>query len=117
MTFTREDVLNAARMVVAEKGENYIYERQLCRYADKNGKPSCFVGHVVYILDPEAFAQLAKHEDEYGTESVKFLMGDDDYLPVRFWSHQAAEFLSVVQDRQDGRATYGEALAYAEDRA
>lgn len=116
MTFTRQDVLEAARMVVADKGEGYVYEKFSCSYAD-NGEPSCFVGHVVYILDKEAFARLAKVEEELGTESVKYLMGGDDYLPVGFWTTAASDFLAIVQDQQDGRETYGYALATAEDKA
>lgn len=117
MTFTREDVLYAAREALAEKGEDYIYLKRECVYAE-DGVPSCFVGHVVYILDPEAFAQLAEREDEYGTESVKFLMGsDDDYLPLYFWTADAADLLAIVQDGQDRRKTWGDALAYAEDQA
>lgn len=120
MTFTREDVLKAARKVVEDVGPDYIYpgpdEGEPCLYA-VNGAPSCLVGHVIALLDPEEFKRLAAVEKDLGTEAANFLHHQDRYLPHYFWTDEAAEFMQVVQNHQDARKTWGTSLAIAEDEA
>lgn len=105
------------------KGEDYFYpvDEDACLYAI-DGKPSCIVGYAINILDPDAFANLASVEEEYGTENAESLTdaplgGKVRYLPGDFWDDDAAYFASVVQSNQDRGIQWGLALAYGEDRA
>lgn len=139
MTFTRQDVLEAARKIVAEKGPDYVYPRNSINggggygtntgpvYAE-DGKPSCLVGHVVHALDPEAFAHLASVEEAYGTEAAESLTyhgfdsdAEDEsnyhYLPEDFWDVEAETLMNSAQTSQDVGNPWGVALAQAEDEA
>ena len=146
MTLTRQDVLDAARKIVAEKGPDYVYPRNSVTgtgyngggyggangpvYAE-DGKPSCLVGHVIHALDPEAFAHLAAVEEVYGTESADNLTyqafnsgnrneGDGEsyhYLPWDFWDAEAEVLMNQAQTYQDVGKAWGDALAQAEDEA
>lgn len=138
MTFTYQDVLDAARKVVAEKGADYVYPRNMggAGYGQgvPKGKgpvyaegeiPSCLVGHVIYALDPEAFANLAAVEAELGTVSAEDLtLGvcydaeeDDEYgyLPSDFWDVEAEALMNTAQNYQDRGKPWGDSLALAED--
>ena len=141
MTFTRQDVLDAARKIVAEKGPDYVYPRNSVTgtgyngsgYGGANGpvyaeggKPSCLVGHVVHALDPEVFAHLAAVEEVRGTESADNLtyygfsseMEDEGnywYVPEDFWNEEAQQLMNQAQHYQDAGTPWGDALARAED--
>lgn len=121
--FTKEQALEALRKAVKLKGEDYVYPEEekfmsSCRYATDEGKPSCIVGHVVNILDPEAFAHLAAVEAEQGTTAAEDLTHsgyDDSYLPVDFWDRDTARVLGIAQAQQDIGSKWGDALGTAED--
>lgn len=125
VTHSDEEVMAALRKAVELKGEDYTYPDNemadgTCRYATAESTPSCIVGHVVHILDPEAFAQLARVEGEHGTDAASSLAwrpidGGEGYLAPGFWSDRAAGFLQAAQNMQDGGFTWGDALAHAED--
>lgn len=120
MTFTLEDVLNATRAVVAEKGEDYVYSNSVaeggngsCVYANEDGTPSCLVGHVIHRLDPEVFKRLAKDEAESGSQVALDLI-PAGYIPEGFWEESAEHAMQEVQIHQDIGRTWGEALKTAE---
>lgn len=131
MTFTYEDVIEAAREVVAEKGASYSYEYPLveyedeetgephmmespeCLYAAPDGAPSCIVGHVVAKLDAEAFEQLKRAEIRYGAE-VAGKLTKLEYLPEDFWDVEAETAMAYAQAKQDSGRPWGEALDAAE---
>lgn len=119
MTFTLEDVLNAAREVVAEKGADYVYPNSIvgggdgvCVYAGEDSAPSCLVGHVIYRLDPEAFLQVAEIEATEGTTAAGGLE-EDGYLPEGFWDEEAQEAMVAAQASQDNGWPWGYALKEA----
>lgn len=115
MTFTLEDVLNAAREVVAEKGEDYVYpgaSMGACVYSEADDTPSCLVGHVIYRLDPEAFLQVAEIEATEGTTAAGGLE-EDGYLPEGFWDEEAQEAMVAAQASQDNGWPWGYALKEA----
>lgn len=112
MTFITDEQLNAAiEEVVAEKGENFIYAKATCSYAE-DGQPSCIVGHVFAKVDPDLFAAVAAFE---ATREDSFAVFDaphqlDEMFEARF-SPEAMRALATAQARQDIRMSWGEALA------
>lgn len=137
MTFTRQEVLDAANKAIAEKGADYVYPRASTAgngYGSKDGpvyaegdSPSCLVGHVIYALDPEAFAHLAAVEARNGSEAADQLTwfhygehGEEatyGYLPEDFWDSEAEALMTLAQSHQDHGIPWGDALARAEDEA
>lgn len=115
--FTLDQVLDAAREAVNEKGSEYIYPGagSACFYATYNEKPSCIVGHVIFKLDPEAFATIATAEREGGESKAATDLEYSDWLPDNFWTADAATAMQYAQVAQDEGATWGDALAAAED--
>lgn len=120
--FTKEQALEALRKAVKLKGEDYVYPEEekfmgSCRYANDEGSPSCIVGHVVYILDPEAFKHLAAVEAEQETTAVEDLTiaYEGSYLPEDFWDRATARVLQEAQSKQDTGSKWGDALGAAED--
>lgn len=114
--FSLDDVLEAARAIVSEKGESYIYPRVRgrCLYADGEGGPSCLVGHVINRLDPQAFDKVAQCERDRETRTATNLISSE-FLDSDFWTHDAEWAMHIIQLRQDEGAPWGEALACAED--
>lgn len=113
--FSLEQVLQAAREVVEEKGEDYVYEYPDCKYA-VNGTPACIVGHVVNRLDPAVFEFLATKEETESTGSeIVTSLTSRGWLDRNFWSHDAQVAMSVAQSCQDVGETWSAALAAAED--
>lgn len=120
--FTTEQALEALRKAVELKGSDYVYPpgekdspHGSCMYAH-NGSPSCIVGHLVNILDPEIFARLAAAEEQGGPHGAEELTNPDvNYLPEDFWSPSTARVLGFAQYAQDRGELWGTALATAED--
>lgn len=106
-----DEALAALEAVVAEGGEDYVYPDEekdhdgMCRYVRKDGTPSCIVGHVVTLLDPELLPLLATKEG-----AAALSLGFPDKL---HFTNQAAQVLDAAQQEQDNGKTWGEALAYA----
>lgn len=115
--FTLDQVLEAARAVVDEVGNDYVYDSQPCRYAGPDGAPSCLVGHVINRLDPEAFAMLTQYEHSGGINSTPaaLLAGHSGWLPRGFWTAEAANAMQYAQWSQDLRQPWGLALFEAEN--
>ena len=105
-----DDTLGLLREVIAEKGEDYVYDspiepRSRCLYVH-DGQPGCIVGHVLHRAGV----------------SVEGLAGVEDWTPLDHevvpqfcgWAAEPAlELLAAVQVEQDAGATWGEALRRA----
>lgn len=106
---TYEQTLALLREVIAEKGEDFVYEPfvdedgfSMCRYVDR-GQPSCLVGHVLYRAGI-SLTELVGVEDTTPTSGG----------PWEEWgTARAIDLLSAVQEKQDGHVAWGEALARA----
>lgn len=98
---------------VAEKGEDYIYDRYemgSCAYF-VGGKPACIVGHVFHYkgMTAEQFKRLADEDGYPNTARVRVLaetgLIDTDDSTLRL--------LDLVQLAQDDGNTWGVSLAEA----
>ncbi|WMI33977.1 hypothetical protein SEA_ERENYEAGER_107 [Microbacterium phage Erenyeager] len=117
-TFTDEQVTEAIERVVADRGEDYVYDNgrnkkweQGCFYASKDGEsPSCVVGFVVNALNPEAFRKIVEVEIGGGAsfDVQDALAYTDGELNI---STEARRALQKAQDEQDGGKPWGDALA------
>lgn len=126
--FTFEQVLEATRAIVDERGHDFIYQQVVryheplgreipqCVYADDEGQPSCLVGHVIHRLDPEAFETLARRERSEGGDIADSLRLRG-HLPQDFWTDDAEAAMVYAQDVQDSGDTWSEALHAAENLA
>jgi hypothetical protein len=114
--FTLEQVLQATREVVEEKGDGYIYsdEHADCKYA-VDGMPACIVGHVVNRLDPAQFEFLAAKEEESHSSEIVCLLESRGWLDQNFWSSDAERAMGFAQAKQDVGETWSTALAAAEN--
>lgn len=119
---TAQTVLDTLRSVV-EGREDYKYRatNAQCSYS-LNGEPRCIVGHVISILDPEAFEAFAQQEAESGTSwpirlsSLEYAAGDDT-LTLTWGDEDNINILVAAQSRQDTGSTWGEAVKAAEELA
>lgn len=108
LTYTR--TLQLLREVIAEKGEDFVYEPfvdedgfSMCRYVVQ-GQPSCLVGHVLHRAGI-SLTELAGVEDTTPNSSDG---------PWEDWGTAAAlDLLAEVQEKQDQGVAWGEALALA----
>lgn len=119
MTYTNEQINEAIKAALAEKGEDYVYERvgegakQGCYYA-VDGAPSCLVGNVLNRLDPEMFAQVIEYETDTPEYQDTGFEDVAEYLRLPFHEDQVAA-LKDAQVKQDQGKTWGEAAQkYAE---
>lgn len=105
MSYTNQEINEALKKALAEKGEDYVYplsekHDRGCMYATDEGAPSCIVGHVLHTLDPELFAGVAKWERMKST--LDTAMGDvvrrfhPDLHPDQV---KALSYAQVAQDR------------------
>lgn len=101
MTFTYDETLRAARAVVEEFGEDYVYlrtDRVFCFYI-YNSKPSCIVAQVVSRMLPSAEFKEGK---------------DPRHQPwTHLFSAKAIVFLGCAQAKQDNEETWSAAVNYA----
>jgi hypothetical protein len=97
------DALNALRKVVAERGEDFVYEGS-CVYQFE-GQPACIVGHVLAHLLPEWWRS---------TEIVKQNLSAFQLSQCGLATADAADALEAAQVAQDTGLTWGEALEAAE---
>lgn len=112
MTFTYEDVMEAARKVVAEKGGEYLYResRVRCKYAEPDGSPSCLVGHVIEKLDPQVFERLAGREEMHGNSEAAGALVQLGWLEPDFWTDEAEAAMDRIQYAQDCGEPWGAAV-------
>jgi len=112
MKLTREAVTAAIEKVVAEKGADYVYDREHggCTYSEQTPEgvvPSCIVGHVIAKMDPELFQRVAEYESETGGF---WWTGVDIRIPGIEQDSAVKYALREAQDAQDDGDTWGEAL-------
>ena len=130
---TRDDALRLLGEVVAEAGEDFVYEPhdgvgEVCTYTTPDGDASCGVGRVI--------AKVSKEHMDYLHEYEWTHLGDDSDLgefepwaeTVAAWglpcvfedaglSHlftgEAYRVLAAFQHQQDHQTPYGEALLFS----
>lgn len=128
MTFTTDAVTEALHKIVAEKGADYVYPgaRGTCMYSERDGSPSCIVGHVVAVLEPEAFEKIVEIEAAEGESTdARALLGgwgvDYDWETGDYrmktpalveYDNEVSNALELAQRAQDGGLTWGEAQEY-----
>lgn len=105
---TLPEAIRIAKEVVAEKGSDYVYMTPDGVQAGVNGPgcvnwnhktnaPSCLIGHILH---------------RHGISGMTLL--DKNKAAVRsfgqYLENDAAEFLNILQERQDNGGTWGDAL-------
>lgn len=130
MSITYEDAARALDEAVKEKGADYLYEPpsgDVCSYSDREGNPSCIVGHVIAKLNPEAFQKIAENEwytlydDEEDTYPI-VKEANVRHIELTFgvelgFTDKAENLLLLAQDRQDRGIHWGEAVQIAKQMA
>lgn len=130
---TAETVTTALDELIAERGEDFTYERaeivypsgyvdKVYAYSNSDGTPSCIVGCVLAKVEPEAFQKL--HNLEWSSDPGGFTATGsvysiaDDYLSAELPELRDAEThglsplglaLRAAQSVQDGGAPWSEA--------
>lgn len=115
MTYTNAQINAALKKALADRGEDYVYPESEkhkggCMYATEDGAPSCIVGYVLHVLDPEKFAEVATWERKKGTGDTAV---DDAWrdLDLDFQLDQV-EALRMAQVKQDRGDTWGTAAVF-----
>jgi hypothetical protein len=107
---TLEKAIELAKQAVADRGEDYVYEKpedvEVCQYVHDDG-PGCIVG---YILN-KAGASLEELHDHEGTWASA-LTDRLEVTGVLTASYEANVFLDAIQGKQDNGKNWGQALAY-----
>jgi len=104
---TEEQVTEAMRQVIEEKGADYVYPEeeklihgggQMCRYGTEKGEPLCLIGHVIVKLGTTLHRQMEGRPASGVLRSIG--VTDERVL-------EAADRAQTYQDRGD---IWGEAL-------
>ena len=102
---TEETVTATILELLDEFGWDYVYPENRCTYADADGNPSCFVGHIIYRLDPEAFDKIRSVEADQGSMDVCDL-NERGYIDIDW---RLANAVNSLQSEQDNKKTWGNA--------
>lgn len=117
MTYTYDQTIELLQRAVAEKGDSYVYEKELglfpCRYFNNQGTPSCIVGHVFDYV-----GLLTVIDDSRNYSQVNGTIGGSGQrvMPepiAEAFSDASFVALQAAQDAQDDGKTWGEALIAA----
>lgn len=117
---TLEQVLSDLRAIVAERGEDFVYEPvwdeghddpQCVYFADS--EPSCIVGQwaAMHGVPADRVHRLDINADTGAEAFVNTLCGQGDLPPV---SVEAVSALQLAQNRQDAKTPYGQVLKQVE---
>lgn len=116
---TAEKALEALEAVVAERGEDTEYWRDIepdrgpmaanCRYADEDGSPLCLIGEVLHRFDLLKYISETWNETPFNILLVPALR--------KAVSPKAWKILSQAQFEQDMGAPWGQALEAAREYA
>lgn len=101
--------------LVAEKGEDYVYERNeeaRCTYV-RDGAPSCIVGHLLAKIGVP-IEELAQRETR-GAGGMIALLNEAGFLTTAEWpeAHDVEHLLAAVQINQDSQIPWGQAVQSA----
>jgi len=112
MDVNLDRVVETAKMVVAERGADYVYKKPTntfgvltCLYVDQD-QPSCLVGHVLHRLGVPL--ETLKSADQFSFPATDVCC--DLLRGSAFDDEEIGHFLDAVQSRQDIGRTWGEAL-------
>ena len=121
-----EQAVLALKKAVAEKGENYVYQRLSkangvghCVYFNADRSPSCLVGHVLADagLEPLEYTSIANSTAISRLETLGVVEFADRDLNGR---SRTLDLLLATQSRQDCSWPWGEAvkesLEYVQNR-
>jgi hypothetical protein len=120
MNITLDQVRQSARKVVAEFGEDYVYEQREmfastvgCVYTEDNGEPSCIVAHILSDLGVSLEPFVGKNgPHELNTKRWGCINAESE-LGVTI-DMKAKYYLGDLQEIQDEEQSWGRALEYAE---
>jgi hypothetical protein len=133
VTLTIADAKRVAHEVVAEFGEDYLYPRQptgdmlendmgeevpetACLYvhADDKGRPipGCLVAHVLHRLGVP-LDEMGARENTAAMNLVHALQRAQVVLMA---DNHVDHYLNDIQSQQDEGGTWGQAIAYGDDR-
>lgn len=118
--------LDLAQMAVADKGEDYIYQRPyfistpihpsiregggtaLCAYYDADGDPSCIVGHILHAMGVQLDPRHTANFSSVLELTMRRVISLDPKTKL---------FLTELQNHQDCGYSWGDALRFAQARA
>lgn len=121
MILDAKGAIGLLRLVVFEKGADFVYEKvdfdgaHIPRCVNfHEGEPSCIVGHVLANLGVSAEDAARMGVD--GNMSAINVAGNLERFGYE-WKidSDAVDILTAAQIRQDNGQSWGEALAYAEN--
>lgn len=114
--FTRDEVLDAARAVVAEWGRDHVVRGLDCVYSNEEGRPVCLVGHVVHRLGLP-FPPGGNYRVPLPGPSLLTCPPVRRHYWENLFTPDALAALRVMQTFQDAGQTWGRALYRAENGA
>lgn len=117
-----ETVKEVLLELIEGDGASYKYESpngDICMYSERDGSPSCIVGHVIQRLQPEAFQTIhdyewlyvdADAEDAYRARSVSVGNIFEEVNVDIPMSSETFRLLQVTQRLQDAGLSWGAAV-------
>lgn len=103
----KDEAIRLLRKEVANKGEDFVYERSDCVYVDHvTGQPSCIVGHAL----ADAGVDMSTF---YGAANIRGIL---DHSFRDLLDYEASLVFGAAQIAQDEHVPWGKALAEAEDK-
>lgn len=117
MALKREDVIRVTKELVAEYGEDYVYQSEgtLCSYGPTELADGCIVGLIAKRLDPEMYEDLVAYEESFAPFSASpwGVINDEDPEGIIQAEDGDLALLYAMQDaqsKQDIQYTWGEAV-------
>jgi len=129
MSYTLDDLIKAVRETAAERPD-YVYQRQsynnhqsVCVYTEPDGTPSCLIGcGLAKVGDPvPAWDEELRYDSAVDLELAIFgsgawlrYYGISDWFSEDKLVRDKISWLGTVQNQQDCRATWAEAVETAD---
>lgn len=117
MALKREDVIRVTKELVAEYGEDYVYNSDgtVCAYGPTDRADGCIVGLIAKRLDPEMYNHLVAYEESALPYSAQpwGVINDEDPQGIIQAEDQDLKLLYAMQDaqsKQDVGYTWGDAV-------
>ncbi len=105
------EALAAEVRKVAAENPDYVYPENNCVYFDREGQPSCIVGHGLYRLG--VTADDLEVEDD--SDLVRVENAENVWGLFRGLSSQSLDWMAEVQWNQDVHIPWGEAVRRADE--